>query len=58
MFRKRLQRHRLLDLLDVLQSCVVAMEACGGAHHIGRFCLQMGHERRLMSPLYVRPYVK
>ena len=58
MFRKRLQRHRLLDFLDTLPPCVVAMEACGGAHHIGRFCLQKGHEPRLMSPLYVRPYVK
>lgn len=57
-FRKRLQRHRLLDFLDGLAPCVVAMEACGGAHHIGRFCLQNGHEPRLMSPLYVRPYVK
>ena len=57
-FRKRLQRHRLLDFLDRLAPCVVAMEACGGAHHIGRFCLQKGHEPRLMSPLYVRPYVK
>ena len=57
-FRKRLQRHRLLDFLDRLSPCVVAMEACGGAHHIGRFCLKKGHEPRLMSPLYVRPYVK
>jgi len=57
-FRKRLQRHRLLNFLEKLRPCVVAMEACGGAHHIGRFCLQHGHEPRLMSPLYVRPYVK
>src|SRR6056297_4163185 len=57
-FRKRLQRHRLLGFLDTLPPCVVAMEACGGAHHIGRFCLEKGHEPRLMSPLYVRPYVK
>jgi transposase len=57
-FRKRLQRHRLLDFLGTLPPCVVAMEACGGAHHIGRFCLENGHEPRLMSPLYVRPYVK
>ena len=57
-FRKRLQRHRLLDFLEELRPCVVAMEACGGAHHIGRFCLQHGHKPRLMSPLYVRPYVK
>lgn len=56
-FRKRLQRHRLLDFLATLPPCVVAMEACGGAHHIGRFCLE-GHEPRLRSPLYVRPYMK
>lgn len=56
--RKRVQRFRLLDFLAQLPPCVVAMEACGGAHHVGRFCLQFGHEPRLMSPLYVRPYVK
>jgi transposase len=33
---------------------VVAMEACGGAHHIGRFCVERGHEPRLMSPLVNR----
>ncbi|WP_172976279.1 IS110 family transposase [Thioclava sp. JE_KL1] len=57
-FRKRLQRHRLLDFLIPLPPCLVAMEACGGVHHIGRFCLEKGHEPRLMSPLYFRPYVK
>lgn len=36
-FRKRLQRHCLLNFLENLRPCVVAMEACGGAHHIGRF---------------------
>lgn len=46
-FRKRLQRHLLLDFWDGLSICVVALEACGGAHHIGRFCLQNGHEPRL-----------
>ncbi|PXW75308.1 hypothetical protein BZA02_1198 [Ruegeria sp. P4] len=54
----RLKRHRLPDFLEDLDPCIVAMEACGGAHHIGRVCLQHGHEPRLMSPLYVRPYVK
>ena len=57
-FRKRIQRYRLLDFLANLSPCIVAMEACGGAHHIGRFCAELGHEPRLMSPLYVRPYVK
>jgi len=56
--RRRLQRFRLLDFLAKLPPCIVAMEACGGAHHIGRFCIDQGHEPRLMPPVYVRPYVK
>lgn len=57
-FRRRIQRFRLLDYLADLAPCAVAMEACDGAHHIGRFCLEHGHEPRLMPPLYVRPYLK
>src|SRR5438552_16182028 len=34
------------------------MEACCGAHHLGRLLAAQGHEVRLMSPEYVRPYVK
>ena len=48
--RRRIQRFRLLEFLAQLPPCVIAMEACGGAHHVGRFCLQFGHEPRLMSP--------
>src|SRR5271163_2045194 len=41
-----------------LPPCVVAMEACCGAHHLGRVFAGHGHDVRLMSPEYVRPYVK
>jgi transposase len=34
------------------------MEACCGAHHLGRLLQACGHEIRLMSPEYVQPYVK
>lgn len=34
------------------------MEACCGAHHVGRLFAANGHEVRLMSPEYVRPYVR
>src|SRR5258707_13167854 len=34
------------------------MEACCGAHHLGRVLRSQGHTVRLMSPEYVRPYVK
>jgi len=32
--------------------------ACCGAHHMGRLFAAHGHDVRLMSPEYVRPYVK
>lgn len=38
--------------------CTMAMEACCGAHHMGRTLAALGHQVRLMSPEYVRPYVK
>ena len=41
-----------------MSGCVMAMEACCGAHHIGRLLRDHGHQVRLMSPEYVRPYVK
>jgi hypothetical protein len=41
-----------------LPACIVAMEACCGAHHLGRLLVAQGHTVRLMSPEYVRPYVK
>ena len=45
-------------LLAKLPPCVVAMEACCGAHHVGRGAQALGHQVRLMPPEYVRPYVK
>jgi transposase len=41
-----------------MPACVMAMEACCGAHHLGRQLREQGHDVRLMSPEYVRPYVK
>ncbi len=56
--RRRVQRDAIPALLRRLQPCVVAMEACCGAHHLGRAAEALGHPVRLMPPEYVRPYVK
>ena len=56
--RRRLHREGVVKLAAGLAPCVMAMEACCGAHHLGRLLRSMGHEVRLMSPEYVRPYVK
>ena len=37
---------------------VVAMEACGSAHHWGRLLGSLGHEVRLIAAQFVRPFVK
>ena len=54
--RRRMRRSALGSFVTSLRRCVVAMEACCGAHHLGRVFAAQGHEVRLMSPEYVRPY--
>ena len=56
--RRRAKRETLLMLAAKLPPCIVAMEACCGAHHLGRVFAAHDHDVRLMSPEYVRPYVK
>jgi len=34
------------------------MEACASAHHWGREIARLGHEVRLIAPIYVKPFVK
>ena len=56
--RRRVSRGKLAGYVGRLPACVVAMEACCGAHHLGRVFEAQGHAVRLMSPEYVQPYVK
>ena len=58
--RKKLRRDQVLVLvfLSTLPPCVVAMEACGGAHFWGREIGKLGHAVSLIPPAYVKPFVK
>jgi transposase len=56
--RRRLTREGVVRFVAGLPACVVAMEACCGAHFLGRTFASQGHTVRLMSPEYVAPYVK
>ena len=56
--RKKPRRDQVLDFLGRLAPCVVAMEACGGAHFWGREIGKPGDEVRLIPPAYVKPFVK
>jgi transposase len=56
--RKRLRRDQLLAYMHNLVPCLVGIEACGGAHYWARKFESYGHVVKLMSPQYVKPYVK
>lgn len=56
--RRRAKRDLLAEYVGKLPPCIVGMEACCGAHHLGRLFAVQGHDVCLMSPEYVRPYVK
>jgi transposase len=56
--RKKLRRDQVLAFFAQLPRCVVALEACGGAHFWGREIGRLGHEVRLIPPAYVKPFVK
>jgi transposase len=58
LLRKQLRRTQMAEFFAQQPPCVVAMEACGGAHHWGRKLRALGHEVRLIAPQYVKPYVK
>ncbi len=58
LLRRRMRRDSTLKLAAKMPACVMAMEACCGAHHLGRQLRDQGDDVRLMSAEYVRPYVK
>ena len=51
-------RTKLIDFLASQPRCLIALEACGGAHYWGREISKLGHTVRLIPPSYVKPFVK
>ncbi|MGY9048775.1 hypothetical protein P775_00365 [Puniceibacterium antarcticum] len=58
LFQKKLTRPQFEAFLADLPICMIAMEACGSAHHWGRVATQHGHEVRLVPVQHVKPFVK
>ncbi len=56
--RRKLSRKQLLLYTANRQRMLIGMEACGGAHYLGRALREQGHDVRLMPAQYVKPYVK
>ncbi len=51
-------RQQLERRLANVPRCLIGMEACSGAHHIGRQLEALGHDVRLIPAQYVKPFLK
>jgi transposase len=54
----RLKRADFLNFWHNLKPVHVVMEACGSAHHFGRWLTSLGHRVSLLPAQYVRAYVR
>ena len=56
--RKQLRRSKMAEFFANLDPCLIGLEACGSSHHWARKLGEFGHTVKLMSPRFVKPYVK
>jgi transposase len=56
--RQKLSRSQVEARLANMAPCLIGMEACVGAHHLGRELKALGNDARLIPARYVRPYSK
>jgi len=57
-YSKVLKRDAFMSWAEQLSPCAVAMEACGSAHHWGRWFAARGHTARLIAAEFVQPFRK
>ena len=56
--KKRISRNELAAYIAGLPPCRIVMEACGGANYWARVFQRSGHQVKLISPQFVKPFVK
>ena len=56
--RRKVTKRKLIDLTAALPPTLIGMEACGGAHQLGRLLRAQGHDARLIPAQFVKPFVK
>jgi len=57
-FSRSLRRRQMLSFFERLEPCLIGMEACGTSHYWAGELTRLGHDVRLIAPIYVKPYVK
>ena len=55
---RKVSRSKLATTVECLDPKIVAMEACGGAHHWGRLFQAAGRAVRLIKAYFVKPFVR
>ena len=56
--RKKFSQRQLLAYTANLQTCLIGLESCSGAHFLGRALRKQGHDVRLIAAQFVKPFVK
>jgi len=56
--KRRVMRDQLLDALARIEPCTVVVEACTGAFYWARKFEALGHRVKIVSPQYVKPFVR
>lgn len=58
LLRKKFSRSQLTTFLSTCSASTVVMESCAGAHYMARQISTLAHQVKLISPQFVRPFVK
>ena len=58
LIKKKFTQRRLLTYTANLQTSLIGLEACSGAHFLGRALRAQGHDVRLIAAQFVKPFVK
>jgi transposase len=56
--RKKFTQKQLLAFTANMQTSLIGLEACSGAHFLGKALRDQGHDVRLIPAQFVKPYVK
>ena len=56
--RRTIRRSKLLEFIANLPPCLIVMEACGSANYWARKFKERDHHVKLISPQFVKPFVK
>ncbi|HEV8046320.1 MAG TPA: IS110 family transposase [Terriglobales bacterium] len=58
LFRKKFTQRQLIVFTANLSTSLMGLEACSGAHFLGRALREQGHDVRLIPAQFVKPFVK